>query len=312
MLRAKEANLLTRDQLERMLSEPSFADACRMAADAGYQDMSEMDVAGVNAALEQRRVEELTDIREMLPDKAVAVLVCLQYDCHNAKVLVKSGGDLAGNEALLSRAGCFTPEQLKEVYDAESGAGDLPVEFAEAIRAAKQALARTGNPQLSDFLLDKAYFAEMLSLAERTGRPFLVDFVRNRIDKVNLRSLLRTLDMGKRSELLSSALIEGGGIGIEQLAEMASTKEDAARLYNVTIFDRAAEAGDMTGFEKAADNAELEFTGGGCVIPFGPEVVVEYASALENEIVSLRIILTGKRMGIGAETLRERLRETYV
>ena len=310
MLRAREAKLLGREQFERMLSESGFAEAARVASDAGYADMTGMDAAGINAALNARYAAELEDMREMLPDKALLRILCLQYDCHNAKVLVKSGGSAEGG--LYSPNGCYSLEELKAVYDAESGSGELPEGFAEAIRAARTALARTGNPQLSDFLLDKAYFALLLEEAEATGRDFYTGYVRNRIDKVNLRSLLRTLDMNRRGDLLANALIEGGNVGLDAIADPGLTREEIARLYNVTIFDRAAEENGMTAFEKAADNAELDYIGGGSLIPFGPEVVLEYFTALENEIMSLRIILTGKQMGIGADTLRERLRENYV
>ena len=313
MLRAREARLLGRDQLERMLSEGSFAEACRVAADAGYADMSECDAAGINAALAERYVSELAEVRDMLPDKSLLRILCLQYDCHNAKVLVKSGGETEGGSAgLYSDQGVYTVAELKAVYDAESDHGALPAAFADTLRAAKSALARTGNPQLSDFLLDQAYFAALSAEAEATGRPYYVNYVRNRIDKVNLRSLLRTLDMGRREELLANALIEGGNVSLDQLRDPGLTREDIERLYAVTIFDRAAEETNMTAFEKAADNAELEYVSSGSLIPFGPEVVLEYFTLLENEIMSLRIILTGKQMGIGAETLRERLRENYV
>lgn len=311
-LRAKEAKLLTREQLERMLSEPSFSDACRAAADAGYADMSDLDVNGVNAALEARLAEELEELRQSVPDGALLRILCLQYDCHNAKVLVKAGGDAEAGGSLFSGAGCYSVEQLREVYLADNENGELTPAFAQAIRDAKVALARTGNPQLSDYILDRAYFAELLREAEATGRLYYVSYVRNRIDKVNLRSLLRTMEMGKRGELLKSALIEGGSIGLDQIADPALSREDVEKLYASTIFDRAAGAADMTGFEKAADNAELDAVAGSSLIAFGPEVVLEYISALENEIMSLRIILTGKKMGVGADTLRERLRENYV
>ena len=310
MLRAREARLLSREQLERMLGENSFAEVCRIASDAGYADMSELDAAGINDALAARYTAELEDVRELLPDKTLLRFLCLQYDCHNAKVLVKSGGD--PENALYSPNGCFSVEELKEVYDADSDNGALPESFAEALRGARTALARTGNPQLSDYLLDKAYFASMLSEAKAAGRRYYIDYVRNRIDKVNLRSLLRTLEMNRRGDLLQNALIEGGTVSLDQISDPALTREDVIRIYGTTIFDKAAEETGMTGFEKAADNAELDYISGGSLIPFGPEVVLEYFTALENEIMSLRILLTGKRMGIGADALRERLRENYV
>ena len=310
--RGKEARLLSRDRLDRILSDGGYAEACRAASDAGYPDLSDADVAGINAALEQRLAEEMAEVREMLPDAELMRLLCLEYDCHNAKVLVKSGGSLEKNASLFSDAGCYTPEELKAVYDDETGSGVLPTDFAEAIHESKSALARTGNPQLSDFLLDKAYFALLLREAEATGRPFLVNWVRNRIDKVNLRSLLRTLGMSRREEALRHALIDGGNVALDELTDPSLTREDITRLYSVTIFDRASEESGMTAYEKASDNAEMEYISSASLIPFGPEVALEYVTALQSEIVALRIILTGKRMGIGAETLRERLRESYV
>ena len=235
-LRAKEARLLSRDQYERMLTEPSFAEACRAAADAGYGDLSELDTEGINAALDARRAAEVEDLRQMLPDPELLRLVSLQYDCHNAKVLVKSEGDEQRAASLWSPAGCYTPDQLREVYAAESGSGELTQQFAEAIREAKLTLARTGNPQIADFLLDKAYFDELLRSAKDTGRRFLTDYVQARIDKVNLRSLLRTLGLPRRGELLSHALIEGGTVGLDQLRDPNLGREDIQKLYAPTIF----------------------------------------------------------------------------
>ena len=36
ILRAKEAKMLTRAQMERMLTETSFPDVCRIASECGY------------------------------------------------------------------------------------------------------------------------------------------------------------------------------------------------------------------------------------------------------------------------------------
>ena len=98
----------------------------------------------------------------------------------------------------------------------------------------------------------------------------------------------------------------------EELRAAMDSKEDLQRLYAPTVFGKAAAAGSMTQFEKEADNAVRDYVLQSNFISFGQEVLIEYLSALENEITSLRIILTGKRMGIPEAKLRERLRESYV
>jgi len=312
ILRAKEARLLNRAKLDRMLSEDSFADTCRIAAEVGYEDMSGMTVQEINSTLAAHRAKELAELRDLLPDESLLDLYRMRYGYHNAKVLVKSKGDPKLNASMYSNSGRYSIEELLEAYNAEPYHGNLPQVYARAIRDARLALAKTNNPQLADFILDKAYYEEELREAERLKKPFFMAFVRNRIDRTNLCSTLRTLYMGKRGELLQYALIEGGNISVDEILGSMETKDDLIRLYSATIFRKAAEAPNMTEFEKAADNALHDFLVSGNFITFGPEVVIEYLAGLENEIVSLRIILTGKLMGIDGETLRERLRESYV
>ena len=95
-------------------------------------------------------------------------------------------------------------------------------------------------------------------------------------------------------------------------AQIPSRHKDLIRLFAPTILGKAAAAQGMTQFEKEADNAVRDYVLQSNFVSFGQEVLVEYLSALENEITSLRIILTGKRMGIPEAKLRERLRESYV
>ncbi len=312
ILRAKEAKMLSDAKLERMLAEPVFSDACRIAAESGYEDMSEMDTAGINASLAAYRAKELAEIAGLVPDPAVLDLFRMKYGYHNAKVIVKSQGDPEKDAELLSDAARFSPEEILEVYRSESGNGALPEAYAAAIRASKQALARTGNPQISDYILDKAFFAEQLREAEKSGKPFIVAYVRMQIDKANLRSALRTLGLERREELLENALIDGGTVSVEEIRGALEDKEALLRLYAPTVFAKAAAASGMTEFEKEADNAVRDYVLQSNFVSFGQEVLIEYLSALENEITSLRIILTGKRMGIPEAKLRERLRESYV
>ncbi len=304
--------MLSSAKLERMLAESSFADACRIAAESGYEDMSGMTVAEINASLAAFRARELAEIAGLSPDLAILDLFRMKYGYHNAKVIVKSRGDTEKDADLLSDASRYAPEEILAVYRSESDNGALPEAYAAAIREAKTALARSGNPQIADFILDKAYFSEQLREAKKSGKPFITDFVRLQIDRSNLRSALRTMGMERRAELLDYALIEGGTVSVEEIRGALESKDDLLRLFAPTPFGKAAEATGMTQFEKEADNAMRDYVLRSNFVPFGQEVLIEYISALENEITSLRIILTGKRMGIPEAKLRERLRESYV
>ena len=312
ILRAKEARLLTQAQIDRLLSEHEFSDACRVAMEGGYEDMSCMDVNGVNDALARFRAQQVAELDELVPDYAVLDLFRMKYGYHNAKVIVKSGGNLEKNRYLLSDSARFSEEELLEVYQSEDGDGVLPHGYAVAIREARNALARTGNPQLSDFILDKAYFAEMLKEAGKSDKTYITDYIRMQIDQANLRSLIRTKGMPRQTELLRGALIAGGRISPDEILAALGSHEQVVALYAGTEFQKAVDEASLSMFEKEADNAIRNYVMRVNMVSFGPEVIIEYLSALEHEITTLRIVLTGKLMGIPAEKLRERLRDRYV
>ena len=46
MLRAREANMLGRDRMDRMLAAGSYGEAAKLLAECGYEDLSDAD-AGI-------------------------------------------------------------------------------------------------------------------------------------------------------------------------------------------------------------------------------------------------------------------------
>ena len=48
------------------------------------------------------------------------------------------------------------------------------------------------------------------------------------------------------------------------------------------------------------------------LIPFGPEPVLAFVAAREQEMRNVRIIISGKLAKLPASTIRERMREAYV
>ena len=74
--------------------------------------------------------------------------------------------------------------------------------------------------------------------------------------------------------------------------------------------EAAAAGGSLTELERLCDNAALNVIGRARRVPFGVEVPVGYVAAHENELMSVRLVITGLLAGIPADQIRERLRET--
>lgn len=315
MLRAREAKMLDRDRMERMLSASNYADAAKMLVDCGYEDMSSLDAKMLDAVLGARKQGIFEEVYRMSPEPELVDVFRLRYDYHNAKVVIKSAGAGVGGEHLLSDVGRVSAEQIAAAY-AEDRYNALPEALGKAVKEAKLMLAKSGNPQMADFILDRAYFAEMTELAKKQGNSFVMGYVKVMIDSANLRTAVRTVRMNKGQDFLMQALIPGGGVAPDRLAQAAVSGDSLTALYSAGVLHDAAvfgaeamKGGSMTKFELACDNAVTAYLSGAKLVSFGCQAVLKYLALVEAETTAVRMLLTGKMAGIAPNVIRERLRE---
>lgn len=314
-LRAREAKLLSNERAERMLDAGSFEECAKLLTDCDYSDMSQMNAKEIDAELNQHRADIFAELERMAPDKTVVDVFRMKYDYHNAKAVVKA--EAIGTDAghLLSGCGRIAPEKLVAAYNDERW-NELPPVMAKAVEEARDTLAHTANPQLADFILDRAYFKELTDTAEKLNSAFLTGYARVLIDSTNLRSAVRTMRMGKDSEFFREALISGGSVDTDRF--LNADKDSLAAIFGHTVLENAAllgaeavEGGGLTEFELACDNAVNTYISGAKLVSFGEEPLVAYIAAVESEITAIRMILTGRLAGIEPGVIRERLRELY-
>ena len=316
-IRSMERNLLDRARMERMLEAPTMDEAVRIVTELGYEAFDPASDAAMNRALLQRRVALFEDLCHRVPESTIIDVFKLKYDYHNLKVLIKSrGSDVS---ALLVNAGRVSAPVMERRRRDDGNWDFLDSAMAAAAKEAERVLAQTGDPQRSDALLDRAYYSQMLSMAEEARCSYLEDYVRVSIDAANLRSVIRTLRMGRSAGFLKEFLFAGGSVSVDA-AMKAAVNGEVEQTYRSTPLRQAAQAGaeavengfSLTEFEKLCDDALLRQAGKARRIPFGVEVVIGYVAACEAELTNLRIILTGRMAGLKADTIRERLRESYV
>lgn len=315
MLRARESKMLDRDRMDRMLNASSYGDAAKLLTDCGYEDLSSMNANEVDAALNARRAEIYEEIGRMAPEPELVDVFRLKYDYHNAKVALKAAAMGTDGTHLYNHAGCIPVETLEEALTEEHFSA-LPQAMAKALQEARDTLGKTGNPQTADFVLDRAYFAQLQEMAEKAGGAYLKGYVRLLIDAANLRAAVRTVRMDHGVDFLLQALVPGGTVSVDTMAQAAMSGDGLTALFNATVLQNAAamgveamKGGSMTKFEQACDNAVTAYLGGAKLISFGSEPVVEYLAMVETEITAVRMILTGRLAGIEPGVIRERLRD---
>lgn len=316
-IRSMERRLLDRARMERMLDAATDDEAVRILTEVGYEAFDPASDRALNAALLRRREELFGELYRYAPEPEIIDVFKLKYDYHNLKAVLKArDGDVSH---LLVDAGRVKATELQRRYRESGGWDFLPPAMAEAAKEGQRVLAETGDPQRSDAVVDRAWFAEMLSLAEETKCAYLVDYIRATIDAANLRSVIRTLRMGRTPAFLKEFLFPGGTVSVDACLK-AAVNGEVEQTYRTTVLRAAAQAGkeavesggSLTAFEKLCDDAVLQQAGRARRIPFGVEVVIGFVAARETEVSNVRIIMAGRMAGISADTIRERLRESYV
>ena len=316
-LRAREKDMLTALGMDRMIEAPTAEDAAKVLQEIGYGEFSTANDSELSAVLTRAREEMFADLYRFVPDKAVVDVFKVKYDYHNLKAMLKASAMGLDGKRLMMDAGRVSAELMAEVV-MEGSFDRLPGLLGSAARQASDVLSATGDPQLSDFVLDRAYYAEMLSAAKATGSKFLVEYVQVNIDSANLRSVVRTLRMKKGGEFLEKVLFEGGSVYRNNIID-AAFRGEVAEPFAASALRAAAEmgtdavqGGSLTAFEKACDDAVTAFATKAKGVAFGVEAVIGYLVAKEIEFTAVRIIMSSRMAGISGDTIRERLREAYV
>jgi V/A-type H+-transporting ATPase subunit C len=255
------------------------------------------------------------------------------YDCHNIKSALKSS--LRGTEPdmLLLPFGTVEPSAaatLASQREEKVAAGLLPQHMSAALHEAAEFYAKTGDPQLIDVTLDAACYKDMTELAESYGCEYFVQLVRTKTDVTNFLTAVRLLRMsGAHINLgyFERMSLPYAKLGLDFFAPAfdfesgsASEREAAllARLRHTpysALYDKITAAQgrpSLTYVEKQCDDFYLDTSKSARGVLYGPEPLGAYIIAREYEVRNLRIIAAGKLAGLKAETIKERLRSSYV
>lgn len=288
-----------------------------MLTECGYGDMGQVTPGAIEETLSKAQADLYHDLSTAVGNRALLDVFRCRPDYHNAKVLVKAEALGVNQDALLMGGGRYDPQKLAEDYQREDlrGCSDI---FRRGVARARETLGATGDPQLSDFILDRAYFEELTALARQADSKFLEGYVALSIDVANLRACVRASRLGKGMEFLQQVLVPGGNVPASTLA--TARGDELGNLFRTSPLSQAAATGSalsapgsgtLTDFERECDDAVMDYLGAGRRVAFGEQPIVGYLYAREAEMTAIRTILSGRMAGLDGDTIRQRLRRTY-
>ncbi len=330
-IRVLEGRLLSLGRLERLIEARDFAEQRRILTETDYGELfadartsSEAEDA-LDAALE-RAYDFMEESR--LPEPIIEFFR-IRYDFLNLRILLKlklAGGPKPERWSVHGTVPFEVFEKAAETADdwtkgLPGRLGDLARTITELL-SSEEGEAEPAGVRAADIdaMLDKALYERIGQISYDQPSEWFVTLGRLMIDLANLRIVLRARRFGKEERWLSSVLIEGGNVPTEIVRENAfgpleELQEELSSLLGGVphmreALERAVVEPDK--LDVITDDVILGMAKTGQRKTTGPEPIVSYLLALENEIKLLRIVLLGKLANVPSERIHERVRELYV
>jgi len=155
----------------------------------------------------------------------------------------------------------------------------------------------------------------MMEATKKNGAALLKEYAETVVAVADIKIAVRSVKTQKGMEFMKRAMAPCTSINIERLAKAAlSGMQDVIHYLEETPYagGAAALSDSSSAFERWCDNRIIETIRPQKYNSFTIGPLVAYILARQNEIKTVRIVLTGKLNHLSDEAIRERVREMYV
>lgn len=311
-IRAKETTLLTDAVIEQILACRDEEAALRFLKEKGWGDGSREETAEEMLAFEQKKAWK--EVRELAGGEKFLKVLTIPKEFHNLKAAVKQVCSSVEYQRIFYEEEGLDTKKLWGVIE-KHRFEELPDSMREAAREATEALLQTRDGQLCDIIVDRAAMEAMRKEAKTSGSPLVLSYVETMIAAADIRIAVRSAKTKKSAEFMRRAMADCEPVRVPALIHAALNGVEAIQEYLRTagFRDMADAIGiSFSAFEKCCDDRIIQTIQPERYHAFSEGPVVAYLLARENEIKTVRIILSGKANGLSEESIRERVRKMYV
>lgn len=310
-IRSKELTLLDKAVFDQLLSCKSYEECLRILADKGWGN-STNETAEEILLSEREKTWDL--MKELVDDMSVFHTFLYEKDFHNLKAAIKQVYRNKEFTDIYSNNGIVEPEIIYEAIK-QHDFSQLPEYLQESAKKAYQVQMHTGDGQLCDIILDKAALDTIYQNAQKSGNNLLAEYAELRVVAADINIAIRGAKTGKTIEFYEMALAECDSLNMKDLVVAALEGVDSIYEYLektkysdvVPIIQESP-----TAFELWCDNLIIKHIQPQKYNPVSVSPLAAYILARENEIKSVRILLSGKLNQLPEGAIRERLRDMYV
>ncbi len=311
-IRHKETKLLSKKDIEQMISMQDIESVLRFLAEHGYGDETSYDSVDTMLRIEGEKVWQF--IKELTDDLNVFDFLRIQNDYHNLKAAVKAVYTETTPDGLFKNGSKYDPASIYEALNKKEY-NLLPDEFSTLAQSALTELLRTGDGQLVDIMIDRACLERINTLGRESNEEIVRYYCDTFVASGNIKIAVRSALMSKPSAFIREALSECDILDIDKLALCAAKGFDEVCDYLAkTDYKDAVPAvqESLSAFEKWCDNRLMDVMKTQKSEPFSIGPLVAYVFAKEQEIKAVRLILSAKENVLSDLVVRERVRDMYV
>jgi V/A-type H+-transporting ATPase subunit C len=311
-IRALEVSLFSASTIEQLIACKDVEGCLRFLQDKGWGG-SDVPVTP-DAILSREREKIWETIGEMHVDMEVFNVLSYTSWFHNLKAAVKevctgkSGANIFYEGTPISK-----DEMLRIIREKDYKA--LPENMRTAAEEAVETLLHSGDGQLCDIIIDRATLEAIKEAGRLSGEAIIRDYAESTVAVADIKIAVRASKTAKSLEFMKRAMAPCDSLNIEGLERAALAGMDSVIEYlsgNGYAEGALALKESPSAFERWCDNRIIQTIKPQKTNPFSVGPLVAYVIARENEIKTVRIILTCKQNGLSDDSIRERVREMYV
>lgn len=310
-IRSKELSLLNKNDIEQLMGCKSEKECLRMLTDKGWGRTGEENTEQILNA-EREKTWEL--MKELVEDLSVFNPFLYTNDFHNLKAAIKEVYTNSDFKDIYISQGTVAAELILHAVE-EHNFTELPETMQSCAEEAYQIMMHTGDSQLCDIIIDKAALTTVLEKSRASGNDVLTLYGELKAAVADINIAVRSFRTGKDKEFMERAMVPCDSLDSKELILAASQGLDEiyAYLMKTKYADAAAALKEsFSSFERWCDNLIIFNIRPQKYNPFTVSPLAAYILARDNEIKTVRILLSGKRNDIPDDSIRERLREMYV
>ncbi|MDT2658817.1 V-type ATPase subunit [Enterococcus hulanensis] len=318
LVRLKELDLLAPELMARMIKAEDLTEVEVLFRGTIYGEfLSDDFYESFEEALGTAQDNLLAELVKIIPDPNVIWIYTMRFTFHNLKALIKADLLDKNFDELYIYDGFYSLEQIKTAIRTGQASG-LPDILLDSIREVREHFEESNSLQGIDIILDRKFLYCQRKIADTINEPELTQEVISFIDFTNILMTARGIKQKRSRNFMSTALSSQGSIPKEELLDCVEVGLEKLISYlRTTTYNEIIEpiiednTIDLSQLERLCDDYLTSFYETAQTQAFGPLPVLALLNAKAIETKNLRLIITGKRVGLTDDQIRERMRETY-